>query len=112
MTSLLGSLGACVRTVVRFNRGPTSTYEERLTLWSTRGFSAAISLAEAEASEYAGSLDDCSYIGLAQAYEMPEAPGHGAEIFSLMRNSRLPADAYVSAFFDTGKERQGEVSER
>jgi hypothetical protein len=102
----------CVRTVFRFYREPTSTYEERLTLSSTEGFSAAIALAEAEASEYAGALEDCAYVGLAQAYELSEAPGHGAEVFSLMRDSRLTTDAYVSGFFDTGKERQDQASER
>lgn len=108
----VGPAWYCVRTVFRFHREPTSTYEERLTLWSTDGFSAAIALAEAEASKYAGALKDCAYVGLAQAYELAEAPGHGAEVFSLMRDSGLPTDAYVSAFFDTGKERQSHASER
>ena len=30
----------------------------------------------------------------------------------LMRDSSLATDAYVSAFFDTGKERQGQATER
>lgn len=102
----------CVRTVFRFSGEPTSTYEERLTLWWTSEFSAAIAMAEAEAREYAGSLEDCAYAGLAQAFALSEAPSHGAEVFSLMRDSTLTTDEYVSTFFATGKERQGEASER
>ena len=34
-------------------------------------------------------------------------PAHGAEVFSLMRDSdQAPAD-YLSSFFDTGREHQG-----
>ncbi|SCG64273.1 hypothetical protein GA0070213_10871 [Micromonospora humi] len=33
--------------------------------------------------------------------------GHGAEVYSLMRDSDLPAGAYLTRFFDTGDERQG-----
>jgi len=97
----------CVRTVFQFLRGPTATFEERLTLWHANGFPAAVALAEAEAHEYAGSQDGCAYAGLAQAYQLLDAPGHGAEVFSLMRDSSLAVDAYLSAFFDTGSERQG-----
>jgi len=106
MSGSAGPSWYCVRTVFRFSRAPTATYEERLTLWRATGFPAAVALAEAEASEYAGSLDGCAYVGLAQAFELSEPPAHGAEVFSLMRDSSLSADAYVSAFFDTGNERQ------
>ncbi len=101
----------CVRTVFRFERAPTATYEG-LTLWWAIGFPAAVALAEAEAYEDADSLAGCAYVGLAQAHELSEAPGHGTEVFSLMRDSSMSADAYVSAFFDTGGERQGDVSGR
>lgn len=104
-----GTAWYCVRTLFHFRRESTATYEERLTLWLATGFSAAVALAEAEAYEYADSVDDCAYVGLAQAYELSEAPGHGTEVFSLMRDSGLATDAYVSAFFDTGSERQGDV---
>ena len=102
----------CVRTVFRFGREQKSTYEERLTLWFTAGFSAAISAAEAEANEYARSFEDCAFAGLTQVYELSEPPGHGAEVFSLMRDSSLTTDAYVTAFFDTGNERQDQPPER
>lgn len=81
-------------------------YEERLTLWQAASFDDAIGLAEDEARDYAGGLNAASYAGLAQAYELYGRPGHGAEIFSLMRESALAPAEYLTAFFDTGLERQ------
>ena len=103
----------CVRTVFRFHfpENQAATYEERLTLWQVGDFPAAIALAEEEAHEYAGDFDNCTYIGFAQAYALAETPGHGAEVFSLMRDSKLTDDAYLNSFFDTGDERQGGDSE-
>lgn len=49
----------------------------------------------------------CRYLGLVQAYNLADEPGHGAEVFSLILDSDLPATDYVTAFFDTGSERQG-----
>jgi hypothetical protein len=83
----------------------TPTYEERVTLWQAPDFETAIALAEAEAEEYAGDL--CTFTGLIQAFHLYQAPGHGAEVFSLMRNSALPARDYLGTFFDTGDERMG-----
>ena len=78
-------------------------YEERITLWQASSMEEAIALAEAEAAEYADEEDD--YLDLAQAYKLFDDPGHGSEVFSLMRSSRLEPDAYLDAFFDTGDER-------
>jgi hypothetical protein len=78
-------------------------YEERITLWQASSLEEAIALAEAEAADYAGEEDD--YLDLAQAYKLFDEPEHGAEIFSLMRSSKLDPDAYLDAFFDTGDER-------
>ena len=83
-----------------------SVYEERITLWQTPSFDEAIRLGEHEARAYASGLTAASYAGLAQAYELDNEPGHGAEIFSLMRESTLPTAEYLTAFFDTGSERQ------
>ena len=96
----------CVRTVLQFTGSHPSTYEERLTLWAVPDFEAAVEAAESEARDYASSIPGCAFIGLAQAYHLPESPGHGAEVFSLMRDSALSADTYVRTFFDTGTERQ------
>src|SRR5689334_19811863 len=79
-----------------------ATYEERLTLWQAADHDAAIGLAEADAVDYARCLDGCVFSGLLQAYELPEDPGHGAEVFSLMRDSALPTEKYLAAFFATG----------
>jgi len=81
-------------------------YEERITLWQAPSFDEAIRLAEHEARDYASGLNAASYAGLAQAYELDDEPGHGGEIFSLMRESTLPTADYLTAFFDTGSERQ------
>ena len=40
-----------------------------------------------------------------------ETIGHGAELFSLLRESDLEPKEYLDAFFDTGDERQGEIGE-
>lgn len=82
-------------------------YEERLTLWQAESLGGAIELAEQEAAEYVNVLDGRNqYLGLAQAYELPDPPTHGAEVFSLLRESTLDREAYLDAFFDTGTERQ------
>ena len=82
-----------------------TVYEERITLWQAASIDEAIALAEAEAAEYErdGSL---AYAGLAQAYELFDAPAHGAEVFSLMRDSALGESGYLDRFFDDGNERQ------
>ena len=80
------------------------TYEERITLWRAATFDEAIALAEAEAEEYTGTSDTVMYLGLAQAYLLTEAPGQGAEVFSLLRDSDLAPDRYLDALFQTGRE--------
>lgn len=99
----------CVRAVFAFDFGERAvlTYEERLTLWQADDVTAASALAEADAQHYARCLDGCAFTGLLQAYELPEVPGQGAEVFSLMRDSALRPQAYLSTFFDTGWERPG-----
>ncbi|MFI1992040.1 hypothetical protein [Actinoplanes sp. NPDC020271] len=98
-----------VRAVFAFDLGERGvlTYEERVTLWQAESADAARELAGRDAAEYARCLDGCEFTGLLQAGELPEEPGHGAEVFALMRDSALPPDKYVAAFFDTGWERRG-----
>lgn len=83
-------------------------YEERVTLWHEASFDDAVASAEAEAEAYAAEHDG-EYLGLAQAFEIEGAPGHGVEVFSLIRECPLPPDAYLDQFFDTGLERQREL---
>jgi hypothetical protein len=87
-------------------RFPPQTFEERLTLWHAPDLDSATELAWSEASDYASSLPGSLFTGLIQTYELYDAPGHGAEVFSLMRDSSLAADDYLDRFFDTGDERQ------
>jgi hypothetical protein len=81
-------------------------YEERITLWRAVSFDEAIRRAEAEAQEYARDVGGV-YVGLAQAFHLFEnAVGDGAEVFSLIRDSELEPDDYLTRFFDTGDETQ------
>jgi hypothetical protein len=82
-------------------------YEERITLWQAEDFDQAVSLAEAEAEEYAGT--DAEYLGLAQAYWLHGAPTSGAEVFSLVRDSSLAPTEYLNVFFDTGQEHEKDL---
>ncbi|GAA1615289.1 hypothetical protein [Actinoplanes couchii] len=84
------------------------TYEERITLWRASSPEQAVNLAESEAAEYASDVAG-EYLGLAQVYAMDAGPEHGAELFSLLRDSPLPPTAYLDTHFDTGTERQGAV---
>ena len=84
----------------------TNLYEERITIWRAGTFDEAIALAEEDATDYAQTLAPNEYLGLAQAYEMADSLEHGAEVFSLLRESPLQPGEYLDAFFDTGSERQ------
>jgi hypothetical protein len=80
-------------------------YEERITLWHAASFEEAIDLAEQEGHRYMDENDSVlAFTGLAQAYHLFEDPASGAEVFSLIRRSKLSHDAYLAKYFDTGKE--------
>lgn len=107
-----------VRCVFRTTRGMPqgeelqpgmTSYEERITLWLAKSFEDSIVLAEADAWQYAEDVE-CEYMGFAQAYQLSDEPGHGAEVFSLIRESRLSPSRYLDHFFDTGRERQRPAS--
>jgi hypothetical protein len=95
-----------VRCVFAVESGPPRTYEERITLWQAHSAAAATALAEDDAHGYADTIE-ATYLGLAQCYSCPDLPGHGAEVFSLMRDSDLGRVDYLDQFFDTRAERQG-----
>ena len=99
-----------VRCVFQNSDGTPTSYEERITLWRATTFEEAIALAEAEAGDYAELVGD-RYLGLAQAYHVADEIGHGAEVYSLIRDSQLPSDAYLTTFFNTGWEHQGVYDE-
>ncbi len=84
-------------------------YEERITLWQASSADEAIAKAEVEALEHAAAIEEApdEYLGLAQSYALFDSPQHaGAEVFSLIRDSRLDPESYLNAFFDTGREHQ------
>lgn len=89
-----------------FHHAALETYDERITLWQASDLDNAVAQAEREAYEYSGTLENVRYLGLAQAFHLYDQPGQGAEAFSLMRDSQLEPDAYVTQFFATGSERQ------
>jgi hypothetical protein len=100
-----------------FNLGPSGTssgeqieraYEERITLWRAASSDEAVQLAESEAEAYAHDID-AEFVGLSQSYELVDEPDHGAEVFSLIRESDLAPNDYLNAFFDTGSEYQRHV---
>ena len=94
-----------------FGVGPRSetggaTYEERITLWRASSAEKAIARAEAEALQYATALKGCTYLGLAQSYQLADEVRDGAEVFSLMRDSELEPKEYLDVFLGVGTEHQ------
>lgn len=100
-----------VRSIVRWAPRPDQEkafiYEERITAWKADSLGDAIELAEAEVKKYA-EKEGFFALDLFQAHwlfdEINLIP-QGTEIFSLLRESDLEAEAYLDAFFDTGTER-------
>ena len=82
-------------------------YEERITVWRAMSFDEAIAKAEREARRYASEGSSFVYLDIAQAYHMVDRLKEGAEVFSLLRESDLGADAYIDRYFMTGAEREG-----
>ena len=87
-----------VRTIVANNEkrpwGPTNLdpgqidYEERITIWRTESAEQAIALAEAECQRYVDDLGG-DVLQLTQCYALAMKPGHGVEVFSLIRRSEF-----------------------
>jgi hypothetical protein len=92
-----------------FHDANNGVYEERVTLWRASNLDEAIGLAESEAAEYSSLLNSVNYVGLSQAFALMGEPGHGSEVFSLIRDSDLDPEEYISHFFEVGTERQGEI---
>ncbi|MER7691224.1 hypothetical protein [Streptomyces sp. NPDC097610] len=90
-----------------FRHRELGVYEERVTLWTAHSPDEAIGRAEVEALEYCAALGETEYTGFAEAFRMDGAPGVGAEVFSLMRESELSPGSYVGKFYATGRERTG-----
>lgn len=79
-------------------------YEERMVLLRAADFDEAIRKAEAEARDYAAG-EDVEYLGYVHVYHIYDAePGDGTEVFSLMRTTDLPPEAYIEHYHDDGME--------
>jgi hypothetical protein len=98
-----------VRCVFAWSGWEGRPYEERITLWRARSLDHAIEQAEQEAEAYAADIGS-EYLHLSQAYAITEGSeiGSGTEVFSLLRDSDLAPDDYLSAFFSTGGEHDQE----
>ena len=80
-------------------------YEERITLWKSGTWEEAFRLAKEEALSYA---DDCDakFIETTDSFHLFEKnPGHGSEVWSLMRDSFLAEETYLNAFCCTNRDR-------
>jgi hypothetical protein len=95
-----------VRCVFQWTSYEEKPYEERITLWRATSIEEAVELAEKEAFEYAKSGYEMAYLEFAQGFALDEdeEPGHGVEVFSLIRDSELPQNEYLDKFFATGEE--------
>ena len=98
-----------VRCLFIWSRWDGKPYEERITLWRARSLDHAIELAEQDAEEYAADGGP-GLLHLSKAYAIAEGIDieSGAEVFSLLRDSDLEPDDYLSAFFATGREHMQE----
>lgn len=102
-----------VRTVYEhsdFARGQDRLYEERIVLIYASSHEGAIEKAEKEAKEYAEGLVNVRFLEYVSGFELFDLPGENAEVYSLMRESRLKPDRYIDKFFDTGRERSNTIS--
>jgi len=106
-----GEMGASWYGVRCIFRAPSNrAYEERVVVWRADTFEGAIALAEADAAEYAEDIG-WEYLGLSQAYRISaDELEPGVEVFSLIRSSDLPSEAYLDRFFATGAEHQQQTS--
>jgi hypothetical protein len=76
-------------------------YEERVTIWLAKSAAEARGRAVAEAEAYAGDTD-ASRIDYVETYRIFGKPGDGAEVWSVMRDSWLAPDDYLSRFVTEG----------
>ena len=103
-----GKLWFSARTIYEHDKPGDGLFEERIVLIRAADFDEAFRRAEEEAKSYAEAVGG-TYTGFASLYELAEEEiGDGAEVFSLMRDSDLPAEEYIEHFFATGNERQEE----
>lgn len=83
-----------------------TVYEEQVILLESKNEDEALEKAEAASKGYSDSLEGVDFLGLIQVYTLDsESVGPGTEVFSLMRESKLAPESYLSAYFEDGQER-------
>jgi hypothetical protein len=75
-------------------------YEERIVLLRARDATDALARADAEARAYAESDDGITYIRLVGVYELFDALGDGAEVYSLLRTTPLAPEVFLHRCHD------------
>lgn len=86
-------------------------YEERIVLIQATSFEDAFRRAEVEAREYSSGME-MEFMEVVDVYHLFERKlGDRVEVFSLLRESTLPAKEYVRSFFQTGHEHRGKLDE-
>ena len=88
-------------------------YEERITIWKATTAEEAIEYAEMSDKNYCEG-SEMRIVEFAQSYVVDEEEiadlKQGAEVYSLLRGSDLEVEDYIDAFFDTGLEKQGQIT--
>ncbi|MGH9439736.1 MAG: hypothetical protein ACRD22_18115 [Terriglobia bacterium] len=95
-----------VRCLFWWSGWESQAFEERITLWQAISASRAADLAEQEAREYVQD-SGIEYLGFSQVSGCTVGGDvrEGMVAFSLVRDSCLSPDDYITAFFNTGRER-------
>ena len=76
-------------------------YEERVVILRARDQDDAIARAEEEAARYVKAVDEgMEYMGSVNVYEMFDDVADGAEVFSLLRSTRLDPEAFLERYHD------------
>jgi hypothetical protein len=88
-----------------FHFDELDTFEERIIILRASSLDNAIELAEQEACAYESKDDRCSYTGFVNVYKMyDEELKEGAEVYSIMRKSKLSDDEFLDKYYDDGSE--------
>src|SRR5918996_6556730 len=97
----------CIFRHANLSREGDHVYEERIVLIRAASFDDALAEAEDEALRYAD--NGVEYMGFIDVYHLStDELGDGAEVYSLLRSSKLPPADYLNTFHDTGAEHSRE----
>lgn len=85
-------------------------YEERIIVLRADNLADAIKRAEKEAHGYAAGLEGVEYTGFVAAYDLGEDKiTDCSEVYSILRDSNLEAEAFLDRYYDDGSERTQHV---